>query len=84
MNIFLDTSALIKLYHQEKGTDRFSQFIQDHITDLYMTITDLSIIELHSALSKRLRSQEIKSESLTHIYSLFRNDFDLYKIARNH
>jgi len=28
MNFFLDTSAVVKLYHQEKGTENLSKYLE--------------------------------------------------------
>jgi len=29
MNLFLDTNAIVKLYHDEKGTEKLSQFMSE-------------------------------------------------------
>ena len=51
MNWFVDTSALVKLYHQEIGTDNFIKSLNQQ-QNLVITITDISRIECHSALMK--------------------------------
>jgi len=80
MNLFVDTCALVKLYHQEDGTDTLSNFIAINSEDLFITLSDLSKIELHSALLKRVRIHEISYEKITEIFSLFENDFFYYNI----
>jgi uncharacterized protein with PIN domain len=58
MNWFVDTSALVKLYHQEIGTDNL--FNSLHRQDnLVITMTDISRIECYSALMKRVRIGEM-------------------------
>ena len=55
MNLFLDTSALVKLYHEEAGTANLVEFLEKHSGDLILTISDLTIIEFHSAILKSVR-----------------------------
>ena len=50
---FLDTSALFKCYHLEAGTDEVNALLQREDARVY--ISDLSIIELHSALARKVR-----------------------------
>jgi uncharacterized protein with PIN domain len=50
MNWFLDTSALVKLYHHEPGTDNLIQSLSRYPDNLVITLTDLSRVEFHSAL----------------------------------
>jgi predicted nucleic acid-binding protein len=59
MNIFLDTNAVVKLYHQENGTDNLTDFLTLHQSDLIITISDLTKIELHSTFLKRVRMKQI-------------------------
>lgn len=44
-NYFLDTSALVKRYHIETGTDEVNALLQQE--DTWIFISDLSIIEFH-------------------------------------
>lgn len=61
MNLFLDTNALVKLYHEEAGTEALSEFLHRHADNLIITISDISRIELHSAFLRRVRTEERKS-----------------------
>lgn len=54
MNLFLDTSAIVKIYHQEKGTDKFTKYLTEISEELFLTTSDISKIELHSALLKNI------------------------------
>lgn len=49
MNLFLDTSALIKLYHNEIGTSELLNFIKMNSKELIITITDISKIEFYNS-----------------------------------
>ncbi|RLC11637.1 MAG: hypothetical protein DRI57_18650 [Deltaproteobacteria bacterium] len=54
---FFDTSALIKLYHEENGTDQLSDLISSE--NPIIVISDLTMVEMISALAKKVRTGEI-------------------------
>jgi predicted nucleic acid-binding protein len=57
--LFFDTSALVKRYHQEKGTDVVDvAFDQEGIR----IISDISVIEFFSAFAKKVKTGEITKE----------------------
>ncbi len=57
---FFDTSALVKRYHQEAGTDVVdTAFDSEDTTKL---ISDLGVIEFYSAFAKKVRTGEITKE----------------------
>jgi uncharacterized protein len=80
MNLFLDTSAVIKIYHHEKGTEEFSKYIEDISEELFITISDLTKIELHSALLKKHRTKEITRKNLSEVFQLLDKDFQKFNI----
>ena len=55
MNLSLDASAVVKLYHHEEGTDNLLNYLDRYSKDLILTISDLTQIEFRSALFKRVR-----------------------------
>ncbi len=55
--VFLDTSALVKRYHVERGTDIVDAAFQDDRAE--RVISDISVIEFHSAFAKKVRTREI-------------------------
>lgn len=57
----LDTSALVKLYHQEAGTERMEELCaqQDNI----LIISELAIVEFYATLARKVRIGEITPES---------------------
>ncbi|MBU0559328.1 MAG: type II toxin-antitoxin system VapC family toxin [Bacteroidetes bacterium] len=81
MNLFLDTNAIIKLYHDEKGTEKLSQFMSEISEELFLTTSDITKIELHSALLKRYRTKEISKKDLMEVFRLFDRDFESYNIV---
>jgi predicted nucleic acid-binding protein len=60
-SFYLDTSALIKLYHQEVGTGRMDDLFaqQDNI----LIISELAVVEFYSMLARRVRIGEITPET---------------------
>lgn len=57
---FFDTSALVKRYHKEAGTDVVDTVFDDQ--GAVRVISDLSVIELYSAFAKKVRIGEITKE----------------------
>jgi predicted nucleic acid-binding protein len=55
--VFLDSSALIKLYHLEPGTDRVEEIFA--VPETVLVISELAAVELHSALARKVRTGEI-------------------------
>lgn len=62
MNIFIDTSALVKYFHEEEGTSSVTEIINDADNDIY--ISELARLEFVSALHRRFRRGEINQENL--------------------
>jgi len=58
---FLDTSALVKLYIQELGTDRLLDVIDRHQGDRFAVLT-IAQVEIRSAIRRRQRSGDIEPE----------------------
>lgn len=80
MNFFLDTSAVVKIYHQEKGTEKITQHLAGIPEELFLTTSDLTKIELHSTLLKKYREKKIDDKSLAEVFQLFDVDFQKYNI----
>ena len=75
MNVFLDTSALVKLYHQENGTEKLNRFLNDSAENLVIAVSDLTLIELHSSFMSKHRNGEIKFSNLRETLDLIEIDF---------
>ncbi|HEV2099215.1 MAG TPA: type II toxin-antitoxin system VapC family toxin [Stellaceae bacterium] len=55
---FLDTSALVKLYVQETGTDRLLPLISDQPENRFAVLA-ISVVEVRSAIRRRQRAEDI-------------------------
>jgi len=56
MICFLDTSALVKLFHQEEGSDQIVALFQQ---GAQIWISDLARLEIMSALYRKFRNKEL-------------------------
>jgi predicted nucleic acid-binding protein len=78
MNVYLDTSAVIKLYHKEVGSDELLAFLNTHAHDLILTLADITRIEFHSAFLRRVRMQEIPRTPVYAVFGAFDRDLKLF------
>lgn len=69
---FFDTSALMKLYHQEAGTDRAEAIFQR--SECILCISELATVELYAALARKVRMREIFAEAQQEAYRNFEDD----------
>ena len=58
---FLDTSALVKLYVQEPGTDRLLPLISDRPENRFAVLA-IAVVEIRSAIRRRQRAGDIDTE----------------------
>ena len=83
MKVFLDTSFLFKLYHQEAGSDIVeSVFTGYKVTDVFLS--ELSKVEFASTVWKKVRKQDITELQAKAITEAFEQDFSkciLYKLT---
>jgi uncharacterized protein len=74
MKIFLDTSSIFKLYHQEIGTVELENvFNRTNITHIFLS--EITKIEFTSTIWKKVRTKEIFVEQAEITLALFENDF---------
>ncbi|MCR4320137.1 MAG: type II toxin-antitoxin system VapC family toxin [Candidatus Brocadiaceae bacterium] len=81
MNLFVDTSALVKLYHREAGTENLTELLSQYAPDLVITIADLTRIEFHSTFLKRVRIKEIALEDVRKVFDAFDNDLQMFNVV---
>ena len=74
MNLFLDTSALIKRYSKEKGTKEMDAIFRDNSVNIW--ISQLSAVEIASALSKKVREGAIDDNSKHIAIAAFLKDYE--------
>ncbi len=58
MNIFLDTSSLLKLYHKEQGTEELLEFVSENVENIYLS--EIAKIEFNSAIWKKFEQKSLK------------------------
>ena len=76
MNLFLDTSSLLKLYHKEEGTNELIRFVTEKIEHIYLC--EIAKIEFSSAIWKKVRTKEFSEEKAKQVIAFFENDFENY------
>lgn len=80
MKLFLDTSSLFKLYHQETGTAELENiFSQTKITQVFLS--EITKIEFASTLWKKVRTKEITAAQAELTLTLFEVDFAKYSFV---
>jgi len=77
MKIFFDTSSLIKLYHEEVGTDYLDSIFEEFkITRIYLS--ELAKVEYNSAIMKKVRTKELTENEAKDLINSFENDYYKY------
>lgn len=69
MNLFFDTSALVKYYLPEIGSDKVEQLVEDSLNTIW--ISELLKVEFQSALFRRLRNRELSESEVLKAISGF-------------
>ena len=72
MNYFFDSSALIKLYHPELGSQRVTAMFDE--ADRQIIISRLAGVEFHSALALKWRTGHLDREGSAALRIRFLND----------
>ncbi len=69
--IYFDTSALAKWYLNEARSDDVENYIQEHGP---VDISDLTVVEMRSLLSRRRRERNIDSKIEIQVFATFEED----------
>jgi predicted nucleic acid-binding protein len=69
--IYFDTSALAKWYLNEPRSDDVEKYIQEHGP---VAISELSVVEMRSLLSRRRRERNIDSKMEARVFATFQED----------
>jgi predicted nucleic acid-binding protein len=77
MKLFLDTSSLIKLYHNEIGTDVLDKLFEENEID-EIFLSDLAKVEFTSAIWKKVRTKELTPDFANEIIDSFCDDYIKY------
>lgn len=66
---FFDTSALVKRYHQEDGTERVDEILDS--TDADVLISSLTVVESVSAFRRKFNRGEISESEMEQLVGVF-------------
>lgn len=80
MILFFDTSALVKFFHQEKGTDVVVSLIADRNNDVW--VSELVRLEFVCALHRRFRMKEISDEELNQVFHGFSEEYSRFNTKK--
>lgn len=78
MNLYFDTSALVKFFHKEPGTDIVSSLVKNEKNEIY--VSELAKIEFLSVLYRKFRNNEIKDEKLDQAVAGFEEQLNNFYI----
>jgi predicted nucleic acid-binding protein len=73
MILFFDTSALVKFFHREEGTDVVVSIISDLKNEVW--VSGLARLEFICALHRRLRMNEINEDDLNKVLNGFYKEY---------
>ncbi len=76
---FFDTSALVKLYHEEAGTEELTALVERE--NPLIVISDIAVIEMASALAKKVRTTEIDVASFKEAVTAFESDLSNFEVV---
>jgi predicted nucleic acid-binding protein len=78
---YLDTSALVKRYRTEQGTDVVEQLLANPLPEDRFFISFLSIIELTSGILRLLKGGQLREDTANEILAGFRRDVrELFRV----
>ncbi len=78
MNLFLDTSVLVKLYFREEGTEELDKYLNDNkVKAIYLS--EITKIEFSSAIWKKVRTKELDENDAKVLQNGFKSDYDKYR-----
>lgn len=81
MKIFLDTSSLFKLYHEEAGSEVVeSVFSKYTVTEIFLS--ELCKIEFASTVWKKVRIKEINELQAKSIMQAFEDDYGKFSFVQ--
>ena len=78
MNLFFDTSALVKFFHEEEGTDIVTDLILEQNNEVWFS--ELGRLEFISAIFRRFRNKELDEEQLNTAVDSFENQIAAFNI----
>ncbi|RJR44002.1 MAG: PIN domain-containing protein [Desulfobacteraceae bacterium] len=80
MILFFDTSALVKFFHREEGTDVVVSLITDPGNSVWLS--ELARLEFVCALHRRCRMKEIEEDQLSKVIEGFTSEFSRFNTRK--
>lgn len=77
MKAFIDTSSLLKLYHKESDSDMIIQALSGNIKEIFLS--ELTILEVKSAVWKKVRTGELNINIASKIILCFQKDYNKFQ-----
>ena len=78
MILFFDTSALVKFFHEEKGSETVTNLILSKDNEIWLS--ELSRIEFLSAIFRRFRNKEVDDEQLKEAIGGFEEELTIFNV----
>ena len=75
MRLYLDTSSLIKLYHEEDDSNKMDNLISSAV-EVYLS--EIALLEFRSAVWRKCREKEISEDVARGLVAEFQNDYAEY------
>lgn len=77
MKVFLDTSSLVKLYHQEIDSETIQDYLlENNVEEIYLS--ELAKLEFCSAIWKKFREGKIGKEIVSEVVLCFQDDYNKF------
>jgi predicted nucleic acid-binding protein len=78
VNCFLDTSALVKLFHEEPGSDIVEKLVVDENNDIW--VCELVRLEFLSSVYKHLRQKELTENEADNVIQSFEEQLRFFNV----
>jgi len=78
LNLFLDTSALVKFFHEEKGSQKVIELLSARENEIW--VLELVKIEFTSALYRRYRNKEVQENELDEAIYHFEEELNSFHV----
>jgi len=78
VKLFLDTSVLVKLFHDEPGTPEVTSMVAAAGPDVF--VLELARIEFLSAVYRRLRAGEIEEDAVGRVRGFLEDQLLLFRV----
>lgn len=76
-SFFVDTSSLVRFYYPEQDSDKIEKLL---LRADYIYISSLTVVEMASALSKKVRTEDLEKEQEAIIWNTFLDDLQTGQI----